>query len=343
MKQPNFISQIYCILIAIVFLLPVETVIAQNPPFGSMKNYIRPAKKEGGFKMDEYFLWCPSVIKVDDTYHMFASAWPAQYSIAGWTTYSQCIRATSKDLLGPYTFQEVVLEKRAGFWDSERVHNVKILKSGSKFILYYISTANETGYAEAESITGPWTRSDKILSFSNPAPLIHPDGSVYILGRLSVKIDGKDVRVARAAKAATYQEPYTAVAPEVINLFPNNYELEDPTIWWANNQYNVICTDFGGKATGNGKSGVQYFSKDGVNYQLVTTEPISTKTIAYDDGTSETFKRVERPFVYTDKKGVVLAYFLACMTPEGKGQIIAHPVDHYIPGRSVSIVKSKAR
>ena len=342
MKQTKFISQIFSILVVILSILPGGIVFAQNSPFESMKNFIRPAKKEGGFKMDEYFLWCPSVIKVGDTYHMFASAWPAQYSIAGWTTYSKCIRATSKDLLGPYTFQEVVLEKRAGFWDSERVHNVKIVKSGSKFILYYISTANEIGYAEAESITGPWTRSDKILSFSNPAPLIHPDGSVYILGRLSVKIDGKDVRVARAAKAAVYQGPYSAVAPDAINLFPDNYELEDPTIWWANNQYNVICTDFGGKATGNGKSGVQYFSKDGVNYQLLTAEPVSTKTIAYDDGTFETFKRVERPFVYADENGVVLAYFLACMTPEGKGWIIAHPVDHYIPGKSVSKVKSKA-
>ena len=343
MKQPKCISHIYSTLMVMVFILSMETVFAQKPPFEGMKNFIRPAIKEGGFKMDEYFLWCPSVIKVGDIYHMFASAWPVQYSIAGWTTYSKCIRATSKNLLGPYTFQEVVLEKRAGFWDSERVHNVKIVKSGSKFILYYISTANEIGNAEATSITGPWTRSEKMVSFSNPAPLIHPDGHVYILGRLSVKIEGKDVRVARAAKAVTYQGPYTAVAPEVINLFPNDYQLEDPTIWWANNQYNVICTDFGGKATGIGKSGVQYFSRDGINYQLVTTEPVSTKTIAYDDGTFETFKRVERPFVYTDENGVVIAYFLACMTPEGKGRIIAHPVDHYIPGKSVSKVKGKAK
>lgn len=336
MKLPNFISQIYRILIVMVFILPAQSVFAQKPPFESMKNFILPAKKDGGFKMSEYFLWCPSVIKVGDTYHMFASAWPAQYGISGWTTYSMCIRATSKDLLGPYTFQEVVLEKRAGFWDSERVHNVKIVKSGSKFILYYISTANETGYAEATSVTGPWTRSEKMVSFSNPAPLIHPDGSVYILGRLSVKIDGKDVRVARAAKAPGYQGPYTAVAPDAINLFPDNYELEDPTIWWANNQYNVICTDFGGKATGNGKSGVQYYSKDGINYQLLTTEPINTKTIAYDDGTSETFKRVERPFIYVNENGAVTAYFLACMTPEGQGRIIVYPVDHYVPGKSVS-------
>jgi len=102
MKLQKIVPMIYSALIVLVFILPVETVFAQNPPFGSMKNFIRPAKKGGGFKMDEYFLWCPSVIKVGDTFHLFASAWPAQYSIAGWTTYSKCIRATSKDLLGPY-------------------------------------------------------------------------------------------------------------------------------------------------------------------------------------------------------------------------------------------------
>jgi len=325
--------KIFSIIFSLAVLIPTEILSAQNPPFESMKNFIKPAKKGGGFKMDDYFLWCPSVIKVDDTYHMFCSAWPAQYGLSGWTEHSMCIRATSKSLFGPYTFQEVVLEKREGHWDNERVHNVKILKSGSKFILFYVSTANETGYAEASSITGPWIRSEKVLSFSNPAPLIHPDGSMYILGRLAVKIDGKDVRTACAAVAPDVKGPYTNVAPERNNLFPNNYELEDPTIWWANNQYNVICTDFGGHATGTSKAGVQYFSKDGINYQLVSKEPLNSKIIVYDDGTSETFNRVERPFVFVDENGFVQAYFLACKTNDDKGVIVVHPVDNYYPGK----------
>jgi hypothetical protein len=335
MNRPRQTKRI-SLFFVLTMLLSSPIILAQNPPFESMKNFIQPAKKNGGFKMDEYFLWCPSVIKVGDTYHMFASAWPVQYGIAGWTGHSKCIRATSKDLLGPYTFQEVVLEKRDGHWDNERVHNVKILKSGPKFILFYISTANEIGYAVATLITGPWTRSEKMMSFSNPAPLIHPDGRVYVFGRLSVKIDGKDVRTARAATAPDFKGPYTAVAPELINLFPNNYEIEDPTIWWANNQYNVICTDFGGHATGKSKVGVQYCSKDGIKYELVSKEPLNTKTIIYDDGTSETFNRVERPFVYVDENGLVQAYFLACKTNEDKGVIVAHPVAGYYPGKSVT-------
>src|SRR5208282_901118 len=83
----------------------------------SLKDCLLPAPKNGGFAMDGYILWCSSVIKVGDTYHMFASRWPAQYGLGGWTKYSECVRATSTNLFGPYKFQEVVLQKRPDNWD----------------------------------------------------------------------------------------------------------------------------------------------------------------------------------------------------------------------------------
>src|SRR4051812_34462048 len=153
----------------------------------TLKDAMKPAIKNGGFKMEGYILWCPSVIKVGDTYHMFASRWPEQYGLAGWTKYSEIVRATSGNLYGPYTFQEVVIQKREGHWDNDRAHNPKIVRSGKTFILYYISSANETGYAYANSITGPWSRVDSVaMPFSNPAPLVRKDGSVYVFGRKSV-------------------------------------------------------------------------------------------------------------------------------------------------------------
>src|SRR5581483_2288784 len=159
---------------------PTTSPSQETAAFKSMRDFIQPAVKNGGFAMEGQFIWCSSVIKVGDTYHMFASRWPAKFGLAGWTTYSECVRATSKQLLGPYTFQEVVLQKRPGKWDKARVHNVKIVKDGDKFVLYYISTANLTGYAVADSVTGPWTRSDEaVMKFSNPAPLVRPDGSIY--------------------------------------------------------------------------------------------------------------------------------------------------------------------
>src|SRR3954466_4923732 len=89
----------------------------------TLKEVLKPAVKSGGFKMDGYILWCPSVIKDGNTYHMFASRWPEQYGLAGWTTYSEIVHATSQKLTGPYTFKEVVIQKREGFWDNDRAHN----------------------------------------------------------------------------------------------------------------------------------------------------------------------------------------------------------------------------
>jgi hypothetical protein len=295
----------------------------------SLKDCLRPAVKNGGFRMDGKILWCSSVIKVGDTYQMFASAWPAEFGLSGWTTHSECVRATSTNLLGPYTFQEVVLQKRTNHWDNSRVHNVKIVKSGDKFVLYYINSANQTGYAVADSVTGSWTRLDKpVMKVSNPAILVRPDLSVYVFGRLR---DGEQVNRGIAFTAPTYAGPYTLVA-DGANLLQDNNELEDPTIWWANNQYNILLNDWKGKATGIGKAGAQYFSKDGVHYQLMSHEPLFTKTVVYDDGTSETFSRRERPFIYANEKGEALALFTACLVNEHESRVVVQPVDHYVPG-----------
>jgi len=294
----------------------------------SLKDCLLPAPKHGGFAMDDFILWCSSVIKVGDTYHMFASRWPAQYGLNGWTKYSECVRATSTNLYGPYQFQEVVLQKRPDNWDNSRIHNVKIVKAGDKFVIYYINSANETGYAVANSVTGPWTRQDKpVIKASNPAILVKPDLSVYVFCRLR---DSASVNRGVAFTAPSYQGPYTVVAGGE-NLLPNNAELEDPTIWWANNQYNVLLNDWKAKATGIFKAGAQYYSKDGIHYTLMSKEPVFTKTVPYDDGTSETFSRRERPFVYTNEKGEVIALFTACLPKDGPARVIVQPVKNYYP------------
>ena len=295
----------------------------------SFKDCLLPAPKNGGFAMDGYFLWCSSVIKVGDTYHMFASRWPAQYGMDGWTKYSECVRATSTNLFGPYQFQEVVLQKRAGHWDNSRVHNVKIVRVGDQFVLYYINSANQTGYAVADAVTGPWKRVDQpVIRASNPAILVKPDLSLYVFCRLR---DSQNVNRGIAFTAPNFASPYAAVA-NGDNLLPDNCELEDPTIWWANDQYNVLLNDWKGKATGIVKGGAQYFSKDGVHYQFMTRTPVFTKTIPFDDHTTETFKRRERPFVYVNEKNEVIALFTACLPADGPARVVVQPVDHYYPG-----------
>lgn len=293
----------------------------------TLDGVMKPAVKGGGFKMEGYILWCPSVIKVGKTYHMFASRWPEQYGLAGWTKYSEIVRATSKDLYGPYTFQEVVIKKREGYWDNDRAHNPKIVKAGNTFVLYYISSANETGYAYADKITGPWKRADSLpMPFSNPAPYVEKDKSIYVFGRKSVH----DIRIAQAYRAAGFRSKYSLLESGK-NLLPGNNQLEDPTIWKSRGQYHVILSDFRGDATGTNKNGAQYFSNDGIVYELASRQSIYTKTVTYDDGSTFTFRRRERPFVFTDKKNRVTALFTACLTEKDQAWIEVQPVVNYTP------------
>ena len=297
----------------------------------TLKDKMKPAVKNGGFKMAGYILWCPSVIKVGKTYHMFASRWPEEYGLAGWTKYSEIVRATSDNLYGPYEYKEVVIQKREGYWDNDRAHNPKIVKTGNTFVLYYISSANETGYAWSNSITGPWKRVDSLpMPFSNPAPLVRKGGSIYVFGRKAVN----DIRIAQVYTAPAFNTKYTLLN-EGKNSLPAKNQLEDPTIWWASNQYNVILSDFRADATGIGKAGAQYYSTDGIEYKLVSKAPVYTKTVDYDDGSSFTFRRRERPFVYVNEKGKVTAFFTSCLVEEPdkkeRSWIEVNPVDKYVP------------
>src|SRR5207248_979798 len=147
---------------------------------------------------------------------------------------------------------------------------------------------------------------------------VKPDGSLYVICRLR---DKEQVNRGVAFTAPSYEGPYTALENGA-NLLPSGGELEDPTIWWANNQYNVLLNDWKGKATGISKAGAQYYSKDGVNYHLMSREPVFTKTVAYDDGTSETFSRRERPFIYVNEQGEVTALFTACLPVNDPARLV---------------------
>lgn len=273
--------------------------------------------------MPGYYIWCPSVIKADGLYHLFASRWPAAYGMNGWLEHSEIIRATSRSLEGPYSFAEVVLVKRPSYWDDKRVHNPKIMRVGNKYVLFYISSANQTGYAVADQISGPWKRSDKpVIPFSNPAPLLLGRDSVYVFGRKEVA--GK--RFSQAYVSASFNGPYHQLDSSRTNLLPGQNELEDPCIWRKNGKFVVICSDFKGSATGIVKAGVQYVSNDGIDYRLVSEGPVYTKSLHYSDLTAEVFKRRERPFVYTSDQGDPIALFTACLPKDGPALILVTPL-----------------
>lgn len=179
-----------------------------------------PAPRNGGFRMEGYWVWCGSVIKGDDNrYHMFASRWPKGLPMhPGWLVASEVVRAVSDCPEGPYRFEEVVLPSRgAEYWDGRSTHNPQIVKHQDTYILYYMGSTHpftdvlpdtpldlsdpriivarsnkRIGIAVSKSVFGPWQRlNHPILEprpsqfdnffTSNPAPCIHEDGSVLLI------------------------------------------------------------------------------------------------------------------------------------------------------------------
>ncbi|MBI5396833.1 MAG: hypothetical protein HZA91_16175, partial [Verrucomicrobia bacterium] len=72
---------------------------------GGICERLSPVAKGTGFAMDGYFVWCGSVIKVDDSYHMFASRWPVATKFPeGYRQNSEIVRAVASRPEGPYKF-----------------------------------------------------------------------------------------------------------------------------------------------------------------------------------------------------------------------------------------------
>lgn len=184
-----------------------------------LKERMLPAPRDGGFRMEGYWVWCGSVIKAENgRYYMFASRWPKTQNMhPGWLFQSEIVRASSDNPCGPFQFEEVVIGDRGPqYWDGRMAHNPRIFKHNNQYILYYTGTtypfaiedseviqnndyrtmiarANKRiGIAVADCITGPFIRRDEpilctrpdyfdnVLT-SNPAPYIEEDGSVYMI------------------------------------------------------------------------------------------------------------------------------------------------------------------
>ncbi len=206
-----------------------------------------PAPMDGGFHMKDYWIWCGSVIKGEDSrYHMFASRWSKEYSMhPGWIFQSEIVRAVADKPEGPYTYAETVLPQRgAQYWDGRVTHNPFITKCEDTYILYYMGTTfpfhkltaqntrtedekylvaqsnKRIGIATSKSIFGPWirrstpvlnVRPDHFDSFltSNPAPYLAEDGSVHLVYKARSYVNNAMGKMLLgAAYAKHYEGPY---------------------------------------------------------------------------------------------------------------------------------------
>ena len=256
--------------------------------------------RASGYAQEGWFVWCGAAIKVGEDYHLFASRWPETTKFPdGYRTHSEIVRAVAARPEGPYTFQEVVIGRRAaGHWDSGMAHNPAIYRVGDTFVLYYIgsdvgSKLRRIGVATAPAVTGPWTRPDAPLDLgapgdaNNPSAWFEADGRVRLLWRTA------DLRV-RVSTAANYAGPY-ALAAE--NAWPAA-KLEDFFLWREAAGYHVVCEDNVGGVTGNVRWGAHLVSADGATGWQPAPLPVAyDHTIRWREGGEWEAVRRERPWL----------------------------------------------
>ena len=282
-------------------LLIILILLVSAHSSGQMVFSYKKVPVESGLKMDGYWVWGGSAIKVGTTYHLFASRWKKDGPFPeGYRQGSEIVRATSRSPLGPFTFGEVVIgERDSSFWDSNMAHNPTIHKIGDEFVLFYIgsdfttyynkaanSLLRRVGYATAKSIEGPWKRCEKpVIDFesNNPAILVE-EGKIKLMFRdnaLKVLI----------AESDNYKGPYTVVNDNVWND-----RLEDFYIFRSRDYYHVICEDNTGKISGHLRWGVHLVSENGVSdwrsYDPVT---VYNHEIVFENDSILNCVRRERP------------------------------------------------
>lgn len=292
-----------------------------------------PAPPTGGFRRDDCWVWCGSVVRGGDgRYHMFASMWEKEVPFRRhWLTNSRVVRAVSDTPAGPYAYAGEVLPPRGGeWWDGKMTHNPTIHKAGETYLLYYTGTtydgpqpsagdlrceeanlfaqarANQrVGMATAPAPEGPWTRRDAPvlpprpgkwdgLMTTNPAPLVLDDGRVLLLYKA---VGGQQDKLTYGvALAESFDAPYRRLRDDPL-LFSDDPEAsyEDAYVWFENGLYRMIFNDLSGHVTGEVRAGGYAVSEDMVTWRLADEPKAYSRTVRFADGSEQTFGNFERP------------------------------------------------
>ncbi len=293
-----------------------------------------PAPRDGGFRRDDAWIWCGSVIRgADGQWHMFASLWTKQVAFTpNWLTNSRIVRAVAAKPEGPYRYVEDVLPPRGGkHWDGKMTHNPTIHRHGNTYLLYYTGStydgpipdgsspplrrdspmriqarANQrVGLATAPSPAGPWTRPDRpilevrpgqwdALLTTNAAPCVAPDGSVLLLYKSTAR-EGDTLKYG-VARAAHFRGPYERVGGEPIKWSDDpRISYEDAFVWREGGEYRMIFNDMTGRLTGEDHAGGYAVSADGLRWTLGNPPKAYSRRVRWDDGTEVVQGSFERP------------------------------------------------
>lgn len=288
----------------------------------AFRDRLQPAPTDGGFRMDDYWVWGGSVVPgPDGDYHMFASRWSNGVTFSpGWTSNSHVVRATAPTPVGPFEFAEAVVPPGdEGDWD-RMSHNPSVAEHDGTYLLYYYGcsydgprptpddphgvarTGNAVGLATAPHPAGPWEKHGPVVpGETNAVPVVHDDGSVLLYVR-----DGDFAMSVYAADHWTGE--YERVGKHVLE------PLEDHAVWYAESagRYELVAKNMEAHHAADGPvdsyAGFHATSPDGVEWTVSDPpEAYPHRTtgdrelvVEWADGSSETFANLERAQVLVE-------------------------------------------
>lgn len=293
-------------------------------------NTLKQAPVDGGFRDDDKWIWCGSVIKGDNNqFHMFASMWEKTVPFTpNWLTNSYVVHAVSKTPEGPYSYESDVLPPRGQeYWDGMMTHNPTIHKWKDKYLLFYTGSTYQAerpskepvskelrfearsnqriGMAVASSPNGPWTRPDAPCldvcltgwdSFmtTNPAPCVLDNGETYLLYK-STSSNTSPIQYG-AARAQSPEHPFERIGPDKPITFKDaSIKYEDAYLWHQDGMFRIIFNDMTGKLTGEHHAGAHAVSDDCITWNLCDPPKAYSRTVNWEDGTTTTQGSFERP------------------------------------------------
>ncbi|MFC1763308.1 glycoside hydrolase family protein [Planctomycetota bacterium] len=295
----------------------------------------------------DYNVWgCSPILGPDERIHVFYSKWPNAAKHQGWLTCCEIGHAVADRLAGPYQMLETAFKGRSGdWWDAMTCHNPTIHKVGDQYALFYMGTQDGTlytkriGIAVAESLNGPWQRSDEPLLLpsanatdwdsmctTNPSLLQHPNGQFWLYykswNRRAWDDDLKQgirpatsdvgIRTNRQyglAIAESITGPYRKVENNPIidlSIYGGNKQCEDGYVFLdTDGSFKMLMRDMGFY---NHEYGLMYASKNGIKWGKPTIAFLNSH--AYFDEPRHGIERegrLERPqLLMKDNKPIAL-------------------------------------
>lgn len=283
-----------------------------------------------------YFVWGANVIEHAGTYYCIGNKWVDTDGFTGWVHYNRIYIGSSANKLGPFSLVTEISDLRTQAWAANMVTNPNIIKVGSTYYLFYVGTnyssvsypvidsearANQQiGVATASSPAGPWTpyASNPILSprpgewdqtiVNNPSVFVDTAGDYKMVYKSDYFGSLGDLRLG-IVTATDPLGPWTGQAAEPNFAF--EVEAEDPTVWQEGGRWWGIAKAMDSSVVPVG-NGLLFVSDDGITWELALGEHAYNLQIDWTDATTDTYSKIERPFVLVEA-GVATALFTAVL------------------------------